>query len=417
MTGSVQGIERLETVSLCRKDSVLSPQPPANSHGMARSMTAFYRDLKLGILGGGQLGRMLLQSAIDFDLHTSVLDPHPEAPARRFCSAFTAGDFRDENTVLAFGKDLDILTIEIEDVNTAALQQLADDGKQVFPQPEVIAMVQDKGEQKNYYKANGFPTSDYTLVQDKTDLEKQYKGGQKVLKLRRGGFDGRGVMMLNTTADIKDAFDAPCVLEDRVEIAAEMAVLCTRNRTGEVRSYPPVGMHFSAEANLLEFLMAPADLSPGVLREATGIAQQLVAQLGMVGLLAVELFLDTQGKLWINEIAPRPHNSGHHTMDACVTSQFEQHLRSILGLALGDTRQHTPAAMLNLLGESGHRGAPIYHAIEQVLEIPGVKLHLYGKAETRPFRKMGHLSVLDPDPTEAVAKVRRVQGLIRVEAM
>ncbi len=377
---------------------------------------AFYRDLKLGILGGGQLGRMLLQSAIDYNLHTSVLDPNPEAPARRFCDAFTEGDFRDEQTVLDFAEGVDILTIEIEDVNTDALQQLADAGKLVFPQPEVIAMVQDKGAQKQYYKEHGFPTADYTLIDNTKDLEEKYTGGGKVLKLRRGGFDGRGVMMIDSTKDLDEAFDAPCVLEGRVELQAELAVLCARNREGEVRSYPPVGMQFSEEANLLEFLMAPADLSPAVLREATAIAQQLLGQLGLVGLLAVELFLDKQGKLWINEIAPRPHNSGHHTMDACITSQFEQHLRSILGLPLGETRQHTPAAMLNLLGESGHRGAPVYHAIEQVLEIPGVKLHLYGKAETRPFRKMGHLTILDADPMEAVAKVRRVQGLMRVLA-
>lgn len=375
----------------------------------------FYRDLRLGILGGGQLGRMLLVPARRLQVHTAVLDPDADAPARPAADRFVQGSFRDPDTVLAFAQGLDVLTVEIEHVHTGALRQLRDQGVRVYPSPEVLETVQDKGRQKQFYAAHNLPTAPFQLIDDPATLTPDTLTYPQVLKLRTGGYDGRGVHILRSPDDLRNTpFRGPCVLEQAVDIRLELAVLVARNPQGEVAVYPPVEMVFHPTANLVEFLLGPADIPASVAAQAQAIAQTLVTALDHVGLLAVEFFWDTAGRLLINEIAPRPHNSGHHTIEACATSQFEQHLRAVLGLPLGSPAQHVPAAMLNLLGAEGHAGPPIYEGLSQVLATPGGHVHLYGKAETRPLRKMGHITLTDPDVARLRDTARRLQAQLRV---
>jgi 5-(carboxyamino)imidazole ribonucleotide synthase len=386
----------------------------------------FYRDVRLGLLGGGQLGRMILRSALDLNVHVRVLDPDPNAPCARFADEFTVGDFRNFDTVLAFGQGCDVLTIEIEDVNVEALQVLAQQGVQVFPSAEAISTIQDKGLQKRWLAQRGFPTAAFEWVADTTDLHALFGPGPfgeapewhfpSVLKLRRGGFDGRGVQLLRSENDLQLAWDAPCILEQKVDIVRELAVVVARNTYGETASYPTVEMEFNPEANLVEFLFSPSSLSPELEAQAQQLARSVAEQLNLVGTLAVELFLTTSGQLLVNELAPRVHNSGHHTLGASHTSQFEQHLRAVLGLPLGSTGLKLPAVMVNVLGAPGHSGPVVYRGIEEVLRLPGLRVHLYGKTETRPFRKMGHLTVLAATLAEAKAIARQAQQLLRVEA-
>jgi 5-(carboxyamino)imidazole ribonucleotide synthase len=380
----------------------------------------FYHDLRLGVLGGGQLGRMFLRSALDFNVWVAVLDPAANAPSRRYCHHFTQADFRDPDAVLAFGRDLDVLTIEIEDVSAAALAGLQAQGKRVFPQPEVIALVQDKATQKDWLLHHGFPTLPFVRVDDPIALRTLVTQPEWALpvvqKLRRGGFDGRGVHVLRLAGDLQRAFSAPSILEPLCSIQRELSVLVARNALGQVATYPLVEQEFNPEANVVEFLFSPSTLPPALVEEATELGQAIAEALGIVGLLAVELFLDSDDRLWVNELAPRLHNSGHHTLGACHTSQFEQHLRAVLGLPLGSPALKMPAVMVNILGAPGHSGPPFYEGIEDVLATPGVRLHLYGKAETRPHRKMGHLTVLAPTLAEAKATARQCQSRLRVLA-
>lgn len=371
---------------------------------------------KIGILGGGQLGRMLLQKAADWNLVTRVLDPDPSAPCRELASRFLTGHFQDEETVFEFGRELDLVTIEIEHVNTKALFRLEAAGVPVFPQPRVIELIQDKGAQKAFFQEHGIPTAPFRLVGDRSELLFHPPALPVMQKLRRGGYDGKGVQPLRVEADLANAFDAPSVLESWVPFEQEIAVIVARNRKGQCKAFPPVAMDFNKEANLVEFLYSPAGLPQTVAAEAERIARQVAEALGIVGVLAVEMFLTPAGGLLVNELAPRPHNSGHHTIEGNVTSQYEQHLRAILDLPLGDTSMVLPSVMVNLLGEKGFEGPAIYERLEEALAIPGVHVHLYGKAVTKPFRKMGHVTICHEDINEARRIARQVNSLLKVKA-
>lgn len=348
---------------------------------------------RLGMLGGGQLGRMFIQEALNYDVHVHCMDPDKDAPCKTIASSFTVGSLTDYDQVMAFGKDKDVMTVEIEHVNVQALADLEQQGVRVFPQPRVLAIVQDKGLQKQFYADNDIATAPFQLVASREELLEKTPAMPFVLKLRKGGYDGKGVQIIRTQADLETCFDAPCVIEEMVPFTKELSVIVARNEDGETAVYPTVECEFSPTANLVEFLFSPADVLPETELEATQLAVQVIDQLQMVGLLAVELFLTADGKLLVNEIAPRPHNSGHHTIECAVTSQFEQHMRSILNAPLGNTGLVSPGVMINLLGEAGHEGVARYEGLEDVMRMKGVKVHLYGKHFTKPYRKMGHVTI------------------------
>jgi 5-(carboxyamino)imidazole ribonucleotide synthase len=357
---------------------------------------------------------MLLQSALNFDIQLHMLDPDPAAPCAKIAHSFTCGSLQDYDTVLQFGQDKDLLTVEIENVNTDALAVLEAKGVNVFPQPHVLNTIRDKGLQKQFYTAHGIPTAPYQLFENKAEL--QHVPFPFVQKLRTGGYDGKGVQVIRTEADLDLAFDAPCVVEQLIPFEKELSVIVARRTNGEIKSFPVVECEFNPEANLVEFLFSPAILIPEIEAEAQRLAQLVIEELDMVGLLAVEFFLTTDGTLLINEIAPRPHNSGHHTIESCVCSQFEQHLRAILDLPLAPTDLIQAGAMLNLTGEKGFEGPVIYEGLEAALAIPGVHPHLYGKATTKAFRKMGHLTITGPDLQTVRERAAQVKSLIRVIA-
>lgn len=374
---------------------------------------------KTGILGGGQLGKMLCIAAANLDLKTYCLDESADFPAGSVCTGFTEGSFRNYDDVMAFGSDKDTLTIEIEHVNMEALRDLERMGKAVHPHPRALEIIRDKGLQKQFYAARGIPTAPFQVFESEKELLAALTSGHLrfpfVQKIRRDGYDGRGVSVLRSEADVKNKLlQGPCIAETLAPIAAEIAVIAARNPQGEIRVYPAVEMDFHPEANLVERLLCPARISPLAAAQAEAIAERLIGELEICGLLAVEMFLNTDGQIWVNEAAPRPHNSGHHTIDSAVCSQFEQHLRAINGLPLGDTRMHSAAVMLNLLGEAGYDGPVEYDGTEQCLSLPGVHLHLYGKARAKPMRKMGHLTVTAPALDEAVEIATKARQLIRV---
>ncbi|GAB3722534.1 5-(carboxyamino)imidazole ribonucleotide synthase [Spirosoma lituiforme] len=361
---------------------------------------------------------MLLQASIDWNLRVHVLDADAEAPCRHLCTQFTQGSLTDYDTVYQFGQAVDVLTIEIERVNVDALEALEREGKRVFPQPSVIRIIQDKRLQKQFYRDHNLPTADFILTDTRADVAlldiQQPDFLPAFHKLGRDGYDGRGVQRIASVADVGKAFDAPGVLEKAVDFEKELAVIVARNERGEMQTFPTVEMVFHPELNLVEYLFAPAEISDAIDQQAQDIARRTTEAFGIVGLLAVELFLDKQGNVLINEVAPRPHNSGHHTMRANVTSQFEQHWRAILNYPLGDTTAYQPAAMVNLLGEEGHTGPAVYDGLENLLAMPGVFPFFYGKAITKPFRKMGHVTVMDHSLADLRKKVGDVQRGIRV---
>ncbi|HEY5919696.1 MAG TPA: 5-(carboxyamino)imidazole ribonucleotide synthase [Chryseolinea sp.] len=375
--------------------------------------SSFRSDFRVGILGGGQLGRMLIQSGIDYNISFSVLDPDAHAPCSTMME-FHHGKLTDYDTVMKFGHNCDIVTIEIENVNTAALKALAKQGKKIYPQPDVIELIQDKRSQKIFYRDCNIPTAEFILVENSGDIRKRKDYLPAVNKLGREGYDGRGVQILKSTADIDRAFDAPGLLEKLVDFDKEISVIVARNAHGEIKSFPPVEMVFHPEQNLVEYLFAPAEISLEVQTEADQIARKVIQELNMVGLLAVEMFVTKEGSVLVNEVAPRPHNSGHQTIEANVTSQYEQHLRAILGLPLGDTSLILPSAMVNLLGEPGYTGPAVYLGFEEVVKLPGVHVHLYGKQITKPFRKMGHVTIVDADTNTLKQKTNFVKKTLKV---
>lgn len=357
---------------------------------------------------------MLVQSGIDFNFNFKILDPDENAPCRSLAD-FTQGSLNDFDTVMKFGEQCDILTIEIENVNTQALKELAKKGKRVFPQPEVIELIQDKRVQKAFYKNNNIPTANFILTENKEDVLKHIKLPM-VNKLGKEGYDGRGVQILRVSADLQKAFDKPGLLEELIDFEKEISVIVARNEKGEIKTFPPVEMVFHPEHNLVEYLFAPAHLSTEIAEEADVIAKTIIEKLGMVGLLAVEMFITKTGEVLVNEIAPRPHNSGHQTIEANVTSQYEQHLRAITGLPLGDTDLLSPSAMVNLLGEPEFSGPARYEGLEEVMNVKGVHVHLYGKKQTKPFRKMGHVTIVDQHIENVKQKANFVKQTLKVIA-
>jgi 5-(carboxyamino)imidazole ribonucleotide synthase len=375
-----------------------------------------YESIKLGILGGGQLGRMLIQSAINWNIITHVLDPDNDAPCNAIAYRFYNGQLTDFNTVYQFGQNTDLITIEIEHVNTEALIKLEAEGKKVFPQPHAIRFIQDKGLQKSFFQKNNIPTAPFRIIESAEELSFHRDLLPFYMKLRKSGYDGRGVQLIKSEADFTKAFQQPSVLEKAIRLKTEISVIVARNNSGEVKTYPPVGMEFHPEANLIEYLYAPAPVDPVISKKAEQIAIQVTEALKITGILAVEMFVDEDNNVLVNEVAPRPHNSGHHTIEANITSQYEQHLRAIMNMPLGDTSMKYASVMINLLGEPGYEGKARYVGINEALRLPGVYLHLYGKKITRPFRKMGHVTIVADDLESAKEKAKFVKQTLKVIA-
>lgn len=374
---------------------------------------------KIGILGGGQLGKMLALAAANWDFNIYCLDPTPNAPANQVCAGFSVGDFNDYDTVLRFGQDMDLLSIEIEHVNTDALRELERLGKTVHPSPRALDIIKDKGLQKQFYLENNIPTARFEVFEDEIKLKNAIESGRwelpLVQKTRTAGYDGRGVAILRTRDDLETKLlPGPCLAEALAPIATEIAIVAARNAQDEVAVFPAVEMDFHPEANLVEFLLCPARIPALVEAQAEALAEQVIRAFDVCGLLAVEMFWTLDGELLVNEVAPRPHNSGHHTIDSAQTSQFEQHLRGICGLPLGSTAAKTPVAiMLNLLGEPGQKGPVRYEGVEACLALEGVKIHLYGKAQTSPFRKMGHITITADTLDDALKKADFVKTTLK----
>lgn len=378
----------------------------------------FSSSFSLGILGGGQLGKMLLTETRKWDIKTHVLDPSAAAPCRIACDTFVQGDFNDFETVYTFGKKVDVLTFEIEHVNVEALEKLENEGVKVFPSSETLHIIQDKSKQKTFYNNNLIPTAPFTIFKDKYKLlqavAKQKVSFPFVWKKNTGGYDGMGVKVVKTNEDLDTIIDAPCLVEDFIPFKNELAVIVARNVQGEVKTYPVVEMEFHPEANQVEYVLCPARISEDVSSKAQQIAIKISNKLKHVGLLAVEMFLTKENKILVNEMAPRPHNSGHFSIEASYTNQFEQHLRAILNLPLGSTTSKLAAVMVNLVGAAGYMGDPVYKNLETILAMPGVTPHIYGKKQTRPFRKMGHVTIVDIDINQARNRAEEVKKMIKV---
>ncbi len=379
------------------------------------------KEIKIGILGGGQLGKMLLDVARRYDLYTRVLDPSVDAPCAIGCKEFVQGSFNDYDTVMAFGADCDVLTIEIESVNTRALKELQKQGKLVFPQPEIVELIQNKVLQKQFYDDNQLPTAPWFGFKNKAEMKKKMEKHSFhlpfVWKAATGGYDGRGVMVVRNINELENIPDVPGLIEELAAIEHEIALVAARNQIGEVTAFPPVEMSFHPIANLVEYVFCPAQLSEEKLEQASKLALSLVDKLGIVGVLAVEMFVNKNGEIWINECAPRVHNSGHLTIEACITSQFEQHLRAILGFPLGSTKQIRPAVMVNLTGEDGFTGPVYYEGAKKMLATEGAYMHLYGKTETRPYRKMGHVTITAETLEMARENALKVKEIMRVRSV
>lgn len=369
---------------------------------------------KVGVLGGGQLGKMMAMAAANWHIPIYFLDPVENASSKFYCHGFKNGDFRNYEDVYSFGKDMDILTIEIEHVSISALKDLEKLGVKVFPQPHILEMIQDKGLQKEFFKKNRIPSPDFELVNDKKEILKQNFTFPFVQKTRKGGYDGKGVQIVKSKNDYAYLFESPSVIENCVDIDKELAIIGARNEVGEIVLYPPVEMIFNEDANLVEFLRCPAQISNSTIQEMKLIAQNILEITEICGLLAIEMFLDREGKIWVNEMAPRPHNSGHHTIESHITSQFEQHLRAILNFPLGSTKMKSPSIMMNILGEPGEEGEAELQGLEKVLREEGVYVHLYGKKMVKPFRKMGHVTILKENIEEALTVSQIVKNQLKM---
>jgi 5-(carboxyamino)imidazole ribonucleotide synthase len=370
----------------------------------------------LGVLGGGQLGRMLIQTAINYNQDIHILDPDPNAPCKDLAQEFTIGSLNDFDTVYEFGSKCDVITVEIESVNTEALEKLVNEGKQVYPQPHILRLIQDKRAQKEFYVTNGIPTAEFILTANKAEVIRNANFLPAVNKLGKEGYDGRGVQVLRTEADLDKAFDAPGLLEKLIDFEREIAVTVARNASGDLAAYPSVECAFHPIANLVEFLFAPAGITKEIEERASAIAKEVILKLDMVGILAVEMFVTKDGEVLVNEIAPRPHNSGHHSIEANFTSQFEQHLRAVMNWPLGNTELRCPAAMINLLGEEGYTGPAVVEGKEAALAEKGVYIHLYGKKITKPFRKMGHVTLLDENVDNLKKRAQIIKELIKIKS-
>ncbi len=374
----------------------------------------FGKDLRLGILGGGQLGRMFIQEAVNYNIDVHILENDFNAPSASLASPFTKGNIQNYEDVLAFGENMDVLTIEIENVNVDALFELEKKGVNVYPQPRVLEIIKDKGLQKQFYVDNNIPTAPFFIVDDskKQNLSNRLPFVQK---LRTGGYDGQGVKLIKTSHDLNSLFQEASLIEEMIPFEKELSVIVARNKDGETIAYQTVECEFN-EANLVEFLFSPADISQEIEKKAVDLAKSIINKFDMVGILAVELFLTKNGDLLVNEVAPRPHNSGHHTIECNATSQFSQHLRSILNLPLGSTEIVRYGAMINLLGADDYVGKAIYKGLENIMKTPSVYIHLYGKEITKPNRKMGHITVTSETISDAKRKAKSIKNNIKVIA-
>jgi 5-(carboxyamino)imidazole ribonucleotide synthase len=373
-------------------------------------------NFKFGVLGGGQLGRMLIQSAMNYDVRIYAMDKSKDAPCGSLAYKFTEGDITDFEDVMNFGIDKDVITVEIENVNVDALEELESQGKKVFPQPRVLRLIKDKGLQKQFYIEHDIPTAPFKFIDDLEVFKSQSLTFPFIQKLRTGGYDGKGVQKIENSKDLENGFIAPSIAEEMIDFEKELSVIVARNEKGETKTFPLVECEFSPTLNLVEFLFSPADVSSTIEAEAEKLAIQVIESLDMVGLLAVELFLTKDDKLLVNEVAPRTHNSGHHTIECNETSQFEQHLRATLNLPLGSTAIREPGVMVNLLGASDFEGPALYEGLEEVMAKKGVHVHLYGKANTKPYRKMGHATISSSTLEQAKQKARWVQRIINIRS-
>lgn len=371
------------------------------------------KDIHIGVLGGGQLGGMLIRHAIDYGLYMHVLDSNPDATCARFTNNFTIGDTLDYDTVIKFGEGLDIITIEKEAVNVDALEYLAAKGVQVHPSPSVIRIVQDKYSQKEFMQKHEIPVAEGVYIKDKKDLYGYKDRLPAVLKMCRDGYDGKGVMMLRKEEDIENAFEVPCVLEDMVEIRKEIAVIVSRNEAGAIKCYDPVEMVFNPELNLLDYQLAPAEITDRNAAQAMDLAKKIAEALELVGIVAVEMFLTVDDQIIVNELAPRPHNSGHHTIEACVTSQYEQLLRAILGMSPGDTTAHKKSVMINILEPAEGKKDQLERTFKAGLGTKDAHLHWYGKKNSKEGRKIGHITVNGDSISEAVSRAEEIRNYIK----
>lgn len=370
--------------------------------------------LKIGILGGGQLGRMLLQAAANYPVETHVLENDPECPAAHLCHNFTKGDIRNADDVYNFGKGLNALVIEIESVNDDALEKLENEGVKIYPKPSALRIIKNKITQKEFYKSNEIPTASFVVTQSLKDLEKHESLLPAVHKIGMGGYDGRGVQIIQSKADIEKGFDAPAVLEKLVNIQKEISQIIAVNEKGQTAIYPPVDMIFDQRLNLLDFQLSPADLPQQLLWKIEAIALKVVKSLNSPGIFAVELLVDKNNEVYVNETAPRVHNSGHHTIEANYSSQFDMLWRIMLGYPLGNTKHILPAAIVNLVGADGHSGDAHYEGLDEVLGMDNVFVHIYGKKQTKPGRKMGHVTIMSREKQDLTHKANKIKHMLKV---
>jgi 5-(carboxyamino)imidazole ribonucleotide synthase len=377
-------------------------------------------DYKLGIIAGGQLGKLLALAASNWDIKTYILDPDEHCPAASCSSFFVKGNYLNFDDVYNFGKKVDMLTFEIENVNIEALKKLKQEGLKIIPDPETLELIKDKGLQKEFYFKHNIPSAHFQLYTSKQEILTAIERGEInfpfVQKLRTGGYDGKGVSVIKTSSDVVSLLDGPSVIEESINIKKEISIIAARNNLGEIKCFPAVEMEFNPTANLVEKLICPASIEEAINSEAMQLAKKIISSLNFCGLLAIEMFVTNQNKVLINEIAPRPHNSGHHTIESVITSQFEQLLRAIFNFPLGSTRLKSPAVMINLLGEQGYEGKVKYEGLTEAMAIEGVKIHLYGKKITKPFRKMGHVTILARSVEEAIKNAEIVKQKLKIKS-
>lgn len=377
----------------------------------------FSTGFKIGILGGGQLGKMLIQAASAWDIDIYVLDPTDDCPASKLATKFVKGDFKDYESVYNFGKLVDLITIEIEHVNTDALLRLKEEGTTIYPDPQTLKIIQDKGKQKNFFKDNNLKSANYKIYEDHeailSDIEEGKLNLPFVQKVCRFGYDGRGVQLVNSKKDLDNLLKGQSIVEDLVDIGKELSVIVCRNKLGEIKTYDPFEMEFNKNANIVEYLISPARIEKNSRQIAIDLAEKTIKAFELVGVLAVEMFLDKDHNILINEVAPRPHNSGHHTIETALTSQYEQHIRAIMGLPLGSTDLMINSVMVNILGEDGFSGNVVYEGLDKCIKLDGVKVHIYGKKQTKPFRKMGHVTIIDKNIDNALKKADIVKHTLR----
>jgi len=378
----------------------------------------FSSDFTLGILGGGQLGKMMLYETRKYDIQTRVLDPNPEAPCKIACDTFETGDLMDFETVINFGRNVDVLSFEIEGVNVDALKQLEKEGVKTWPSADTLEKIQNKGIQKNFYNKHQIPTADFEIFASKKDLSEALNNNDISLpfvwKSTTGGYDGKGVSVIKNKEALKELSDGQCIAEKLIPFKNELAVIVARSISGEVKTYPVVEMEFHPSANQVEYVICPARIDDTVAQKARKLAVKVSEAFEHVGLLAVEMFQTEEDEILVNEVAPRPHNSGHYSIEASYTNQFEQHIRAILDLPLGNTESKVGGIMVNLVGDPDHEGEVIYKNIEKIMKMPGVTPHIYGKKITRPFRKMGHVTIVNKDLAEARKIAEEVKNSIKV---